>query len=56
MVKLFNRWSAKKLFSQAKEWLMLDDLRVLRLEQAGINAVLSFTDMLVVALTAIGSR
>ena len=54
LAELFNRrWSAERLFSRAKEWLMLDGLRVRGLEQATIHAALAFTAMLAVALAAV---
>jgi len=54
LVELFRRrWSVERLFSRAKEWLLLDDLRVRGLSQATIHAALSLTAMLVVALTAV---
>jgi len=53
LVKLFRkRVSVERLFSRAKEWLLLDHLRVRGLQQAFIHACLSFSAMLVVALTA----
>jgi hypothetical protein len=53
MVRLFRkRVCIERVFSRAKEWLLLDDLRVRGLEQAFIhNACLSFSAMLAVALT-----
>jgi len=54
LVKLFRkRVSVERLFSRAKEWLQLDHLRVRGLEQAFIHACLSFSAMLVVAVTAV---
>jgi len=54
LVKLFRkRVSVERVFSRAKEWLLLDHLRVKGLEQAFIHACLSFSAMLVVALTAV---
>ena len=54
LAKLFRkRVSVERVFSRAKEWLLLDHLRVRGLEQAFIHACLSFSAMLVVALTAI---
>ncbi len=54
LVNLFKkRVSIERLFSRAKEWLLLDHLRVRGLEQAFIHACLSFSAMLVVALTAV---
>lgn len=54
LVKLFRkRVSIERVFSRAKEWLLLGHLRVRGLEQAFIHACLSFSAMLVVALTAV---
>jgi len=54
LVSLFRkRVSVERLFGRAKEWLLLDHLRVKGLEQAFIHACLSFSAMLVVALTAV---
>jgi len=54
LVKLFRkRVSIERVFSRAKEWLLLDHLRVRGLEQAFIHACLSFSAMLAVALTAV---
>jgi len=54
LVNLFRkRVSVERLFGRAKEWLLLDHLRVRGLEQAFIHACLSFSAMLVVALTAV---
>ena len=54
LAKLFRkRVSVERVFSRAKEWLLLDHLRVRGLQQAFIHACLSFTAMLVVALTAV---
>jgi len=54
LVKLFRkRVSIERVFSRAKEWLLLDHLRVRGLQQAFIHACLSFSAMLVVALTAV---
>ena len=54
LVKLFQkRVSVERLFSRAKEWLLLNHLRVRGLEQAFIHACLSFSAMLVVAVTAV---
>jgi hypothetical protein len=53
-VKLFRRRvSIERVFSRAKEWLLLDHLRVKGLEQAFIHTCLTFTAMLTIALTAI---
>jgi transposase len=54
LVKLFRkRVSVEWVFSRAKEWLLLDRLRVRGLQQAFIHACLGFSSMLVVALTAV---
>jgi len=53
LVNLFRKQvSIERVFSRAKEWLLLDHLRVRGLEQAFIHACLSFSAMLVAALTA----
>jgi transposase len=54
LVTLFRkRVSMERMFGRAKEWLLLDHLRVRGLEQAFIHSCLSFSAMLVVALTAV---
>lgn len=54
LVKLFRkRVSVERMFGRAKEWLLLDHLRVRGMEQAFIHACLSFSAMLTVALTAV---
>ena len=54
LVRLFRkRVSIERVFSRAKEWLLLDHLRVRRLEQVFIYTCLSFSAMLTVALTAV---
>jgi len=54
LVKLFRkRVSIERVFSRAKEWLLLDHLRVRGLEQVFIHACLSFSTMLVIASTAV---
>lgn len=54
LVNLFRkRVSIERVFSRAKEWLLLDHLRVRGLQQAFIHACLSFSAMLIVALTAV---
>jgi transposase len=54
LVKLFRkRVSVERMFGRAKEWLLLDHLRVRGLEQAFIHVCLSFSAMLAVALTAV---
>jgi hypothetical protein len=53
LVELFKRrMSVERLFSRAKEWLMLGSLRVQGLKQVCIHTALSLTAMLTVALTA----
>ena len=57
LVNLFRkRVSVERVFSRAKEWLLLDHLRVRGVEQAFINACLSFSAMLTIALTAARQR
>jgi transposase len=57
LVNLFRkRVSIERVFSRAKEWLLLDHLRVRGLEQAFIHACLSFSAMLTVALAAVRQR
>jgi hypothetical protein len=54
LVSLFRkRVCIERVFSRAKEWLLLDHLRVRGLEQAFIHACLSFIAMLTIALTAV---
>jgi len=54
LVKLFRkRVSIERVFSRAKEWLLLNHLRVRGLQQTFIHACLSFSAMLIVALTAV---
>ncbi|MDH5266053.1 MAG: transposase [Candidatus Bathyarchaeota archaeon] len=54
LANLFRkRVCIERVFSRAKEWLLLDHLRVRGLKQAFIHACLSFSAMLVVALTAV---
>ena len=54
LVNIFRkRVSIERVFSRAKEWLLLNHLRVRGLEQAFIHACLSFSAMLVVASTAV---
>ena len=54
LVNLFRkRVSVERLFGRAKEWLLLNHLRVRGLEQTFIHACLSFSAMLIVALTAV---
>jgi len=57
LVNLFRRRiSIERVFSRAKEWLLLDHLRVRGLEQAFIHACLSFSAMLTIASTAVRQR
>jgi transposase len=54
LVNLFRkRVSVERMFGRAKEWLLLDHLRVRGVEQAFIHACLSFSAMITIALTAI---
>jgi len=54
LVNIFRkRVSIERVFSRAKEWLLLNHLRVKGLEQAFIHACLSFSAMLAVAVTAV---
>ena len=54
MVNIFRkRVSIERVFSRAKELLLLDNLRVRGPEQAFIHGCLTFSAMLTVALTAI---
>ena len=54
LVRLFRkRWSIERLFSRAKEWLLLDGLRVRGLTQVSIHVSLSLISMLAVALSAV---
>jgi hypothetical protein len=54
VVELFRkRWSIERLFGRAKEWLMLDGLRVRGLTQVSIHVSLSLISMLAVALSAV---
>ena len=57
LVRLFRkRVCVERVFSRAKEWLLLDHLRTRGLEQAFIQACLSFSAMLAIALTAVRQR
>ncbi len=57
LVELFKgRWSVERLFSRAKEWLLLGCLKLRGLEQVTIHACLSFTAMLAVAHAAVRCR
>ena len=54
LVSLFRkRVCIERVFSRAKEWLLLDHLRVKGSEQVFIHVCLSYSAMLVVALTAV---
>jgi len=54
IVELFQkRWSIERLFGRAKEWLLLDGLRVRGLAQVRIHVSLSLISMLAVALSAV---
>jgi hypothetical protein len=54
LINLFRkRVSIEGVFSRAKEWLLLDNLRVRGLGQVFMHACLSFSAMLTVALTAV---
>lgn len=57
LVQLFKkRMSIERLFSRAKEWLLLSSLRVRGLEQVSIHVSLSLTAMLAVAVAAIQEK
>lgn len=57
LVDLFRRrMSIERLFSRAKEWLMLSSLRVRGLKQVTIHVALSLTAMLAIAMTAIQQK
>ena len=54
IIRLFRkRWSIERLFGRAKEWLLLDGLRVRGLAQVSIHVSLSLISMLAVALSAV---
>jgi len=54
IVRLFRkRWSIERLFGRAKEWLLLDGLRVRGLTQVSIHVSLSLISMLAVAVSAV---
>jgi hypothetical protein len=54
IVRLFRkRWSIERLFGRAKEWLLLDGLRVRGLAQVSIHVSLSLISMLAVAVSAV---
>jgi transposase len=54
VVRLFRkRWSIERLFGRAKNWLMLDGLRVRGLTEVVIHVSLSLISMLAVAVTAV---
>ena len=51
---LFRKWwSIERLFGRAKEWLLLDGLRVRGLAQVSIHVSLSLISMLAVAVSAV---
>jgi hypothetical protein len=53
LVELFRkRWSIERLFGRAKEWLLMDGLRVRGLGQVTIHVALSLGAMLAVAISA----
>ena len=57
LVNFFKkRMSIERLFSRAKEWLMLSSLRVRGLEQVSIHVSLSLTAMLAIAMTALEQK
>jgi hypothetical protein len=51
-----KRWSIERLFGRAKEWLLLDGLRVRGLTQVSIHVALSLISMLAVAPSAVRLR
>jgi hypothetical protein len=54
IITLFRkRWSIERLFGRAKEWLMLDGLRVRGLTQVSIHVSLSLISILAVAVSAV---
>ena len=54
IVKLFRkRWGIERLFGRAKNWLLLDCLRVRGMTQVSIHVSLSLISMLSVAVTAV---
>ena len=54
VVRLFRkRWSIERMFGRAKNWLMLDGLRVRGLMEVVIHVSLSLISMLAVAVTAV---
>jgi len=54
VVRLFRkRWGIERMFGRAKNWLMLDGLRVRGLSEVVIHVSLSLISMLVVAVTAV---
>ncbi len=56
IVKLFRkRWGIERLFGRAKNWLLLDCLRVRGMTQVSIHVSLSLISMLAVAVTAVRS-
>ena len=54
VVRLFRkRWGIERMFGRAKNWLMLDGLRVRGLAEVMIHVSLSLISMLAVAVTAV---
>ena len=54
VVRLFRkRWGIERMFGRAKNWLMLDGLRVRGLTEVVIHVSLSMISMLAVAVTAV---
>ena len=54
VVRLFRkRWGIERMFGRAKNWLMLDGLRVRGLMEVVIHVSLSMISMLAVAVTAV---
>jgi hypothetical protein len=54
VVRLFRkRWGIERMFGRAKNWLMLDGLRVRGLAEVVIHVSLSLISMLAVAVTAV---
>jgi transposase len=54
VVRLFRkRWGIERMFGRAKNWLMLDGLRVRGMSEVVIHVSLSLISMLAVAVTAV---
>ena len=54
VVRLFRkRWGNERMFGRAKNWLMLDGLRVRGMSEVVIHVSLSLISMLAVAVTAV---